>query len=47
MTVDEKLRLTLGTLVVENIALKHNNEELNKKVAELEQQLNPSSESPK
>lgn len=37
MTIEEKVRLTIGSLVVENIALNAKVEELTKKVAELEQ----------
>ena len=37
MTAEERLRLTIGNLVVENIALAAKIEELQKKVAELEQ----------
>lgn len=36
MTVEEKVRLTIGNLVVENIALSSKVEELTKKIAELE-----------
>jgi dynactin complex subunit len=37
MTAEEKVRMTVGNLVVENIALSSKVEELNKKIAELEQ----------
>jgi uncharacterized protein Yka (UPF0111/DUF47 family) len=37
LTVEEKVRLTIGSLVVENIALNSKVEELMQKVKELEQ----------
>lgn len=36
MTVDERVRLTIGSLLVENIALNAKVEELTKKISELE-----------
>lgn len=45
MTVEEKIRLTLGSLVVENIALNNKIEELTKKIAELEQPKDKPAES--
>ena len=42
MTADERVRLTIGNLVVENIALAAKVEELQKKVEELEKAKEPS-----
>lgn len=41
MTVEEKVRLTLGSLVVESIALNHKIEELTQKLKEAEAKEKP------